>query len=41
MSAVIMADSASNAQITKMQQECAADLFNWVIEIDEVDIIEN
>jgi hypothetical protein len=41
MSAVIMADSASNAQITQMQQECAADLFNWVIEVDEVDIIEN
>ncbi len=39
--AVIEADTNTNTQITQFQKECAADLFNWVIEVDEVDIIEN
>ena len=27
-------------EITQMQQQCAADLFDWVIVVDEVDVVE-
>lgn len=41
LAAVMIADTSSDSQIAKMQRECAADLFNWVVVIDEVDITEN
>lgn len=37
----VIADTTSSSQIAQFQRECAAELFDWVIEIDEVDIIEN
>lgn len=37
--AAIVSDTSSQSQIAKFQRECANDLFNWVIEVDEVDII--
>lgn len=37
----ILADTASTSSIAQIQRQCANDLFNWVVEIDEVDIIEN
>ena len=36
----ILADTSSSSQITQMQQQCANDLFNWVIEVDEVEVVE-
>lgn len=39
--AVIESDTSANTQITQFQTQCAADLFNWVIEVDEIDVIEN
>lgn len=39
--AVIESDTSTNTQITQFQKQCAADLFNWVIEVDEIDVIEN
>ena len=35
----VLNDTSSQSQISKFQRECANDLFNWVIEVDEVDII--
>lgn len=37
----IMADTTSSSQMAKFQKECAAELFNWVIEVDEIDIVED
>ena len=37
--AAIINDTSSQSQISKFQRECANDLFNWVVEVDEVDII--
>ena len=34
----IVSDTTATSQIAKMQQQCASYLFNWEIEIDEVDI---
>lgn len=39
--AVIESDTSANTQITQFQTQCAADLFNWAIEVDEIDVIEN
>lgn len=36
----ILADTTANSQMAQMQSQCANELFNWVIEIDEVDIVE-
>lgn len=35
----IAADSTSHSKIKELQAECANDLFEWVIEVEEVDII--
>ncbi len=40
VSDVIKSDTSSQTQITKFQSECANELFDWVIEVTEVDIIE-
>ena len=32
----ILADTSANSQIAQFQRECANELFNWVIEVDEV-----
>ena len=40
VSDVLKSDSTSNTQIGKFQSECANELFDWVIEVTEVDIIE-
>ena len=40
LSDVLKSDSTSNTQIGKFQSECANELFDWVIEVTEVDIIE-
>lgn len=40
VSDVIKSDTSSQTQITKFQSECANELFDWVIEVSEVDIIE-
>ena len=40
LSDVIKSDTSSQTQITKFQSECANDLFDWVIEVTEVDIIQ-
>lgn len=40
LSDVLKSDSTSNTQIGKFQSECANDLFDWVIEVTEVDVIE-
>ena len=34
----IVADTTSTSTIKKLQGECANELFNWVIEVEEVDI---
>ena len=34
----IVADTTSTSTIKKLQSECANELFNWVIEVDEVEI---
>jgi hypothetical protein len=36
----ILADTSATSIITQMQQQCASDLFDWVIEVDEVEITE-
>ena len=40
LSDVIKSDTSSQTQIAKFQSECANDLFDWVIEVTEVDIIQ-
>lgn len=40
LSDVIKSDTSSQTQIGKFQSECANDLFDWVIEVTEVDIME-
>ncbi|MBO5217756.1 MAG: hypothetical protein J6B41_08450 [Alistipes sp.] len=35
----VLTSTSNNSTITQMQQQCANELFGWVIEIDEVDII--
>ena len=40
LSDVIKSDTSSQTQINKFQSECANDLFDWVIEVTEVDLIE-
>ena len=35
----ILADTTANSQMAQLQQQCANELFDWVIEIDEVDIV--
>ena len=40
LSDVIKSDTSSQTQISKFQSECANDLFDWVIEVTEVDIIQ-
>jgi hypothetical protein len=35
-----LADTTAQSQIAQMQSQCANDLFDWVIEVDEVDVIE-
>lgn len=37
----ILADTSSTSAISQMQRQCANELFNWVWEVDEVDVIEN
>ena len=32
----VLADTTNDSQIAQFQQQCASDLFNWVIEVDEV-----
>ena len=32
----ILADTSANSQIAQFQRECANELFNWVIEVDEI-----
>lgn len=36
----ILADTTASAQIAQLQQACASELFNWVVEVDEVIISE-
>ena len=36
----ILADTSATSQISQMQQQCASDLFNWVIEVDEVEVTQ-
>ncbi len=33
----VMADTTANSQIMQMQRQCAADLFDWTVEIIEID----
>lgn len=40
LSDVLKSDTTAKTQIGKFQSECANDLFDWVIEVTEVDIIE-
>lgn len=40
ISDVLKSDTSSQTQIGKFQQQCANDLFNWVIEVTEVDVME-
>lgn len=39
LSDVIKSDTSAQTQIGKFQSECANDLFDWVIEVTEVDVI--
>jgi hypothetical protein len=32
----ILTDTTANSQISQFQSQCANELFNWVIEVDEV-----
>ena len=34
----VMADTTDNSQIARMQAQCANDLFDYVVEIDEIEI---
>ena len=36
----ILADTTDNSQLARFQRQCANDLFDWVVEIDEVEITE-
>lgn len=36
----VLTSTTNNSVITQMQQQCAADLFDWVIVVDEVDVVE-
>ncbi|MBR4995082.1 MAG: hypothetical protein IKY82_03375 [Alistipes sp.] len=36
----VLSDTTQNSSIAQMQQQCANELFDWVVEVDEVDIIE-
>ena len=36
----ILADTTAQSQISQLQSQCANDLFDWVIEVDEIDVIE-
>lgn len=36
----VMADTTAQSTISQLQSQCANELFDWVIEVDEVDIIE-
>jgi hypothetical protein len=36
----VLADTTSSSQIAQMQSQCAADLFDWTVEIDEVILYE-
>ena len=40
LSDVLKSTTDSKSQISKFQSECANDLFDWVIEVTEVDIVE-
>lgn len=40
LSDVLKSDTDAQTQIGKFQSECANDLFDWVIEVTEVDIVE-
>lgn len=40
LSDIIKSDTSAQTQIGKFQAECANELFDWVIEVTEVDIIE-
>lgn len=35
----IVSDTTASSTMKKLQSECANELFNWVIEVDEVDIV--
>lgn len=37
----VLADTTANSQIARFQQQCAADMFDWTVEIEEIDIYEN
>ena len=32
----VLADTTQNSQIEQMQRQCASDLFDWVVEVDEI-----
>ena len=36
----VLADTTNNSQIARFQQQCASDLFGWVVEIEEIDIYD-
>lgn len=36
----VLADTTSNSKIEQLQRQCASDLFDWVVEIDEVILYE-
>lgn len=36
----ILADTSATSKISQMQQQCASELFNWVIEVEEVEITQ-
>ena len=40
ISDVLKSDTSAQTQINRFQAECANELFNWVIELTEVDIVE-
>ena len=40
VSDVLKSDASSQTQINRFQSECANELFDWVIEVTEVDVIE-
>lgn len=36
----VLADTTSNSVIENMQRQCASDLFDWVVEVDEVVVFD-
>ncbi len=36
----ILADTTDNSQLAQFQRQCANDLFNWVVEVEEVEVTE-